>query len=237
MIFTGVLVEATVILIFTVVGRLFGKLMNDRMREAGMAIIGVAVIFLGVSGAMETKSIIVLLSSLLLGTMIGEALDLEGGLNRVSLKLSSRFAKGEGASQIAEAYVTSSLIICVGAMSVIGPLRSGLLLDHSVLYAKAIIVALTVIILASTLGPGVALSAITVIVYEGLIVLLAHYLKPFLTDQVVAEISAAGSVILMGLGLNLAKATDIRVTNQIPSIVLPVLIVPLANWLSKVLPF
>lgn len=233
MIFTGVLVEALTTVVCGALGSIFGKFLPERSRQGAMAIIGVAVMYMAVTGAQEGENIIVILVSLLLGTVLGEGLNIDERLKAGSQKLNRVLTKGDGGTELIDAFVTASLIFCVGAMSVLGPLKSGLAYDHSVLYAKAVIVAVTSFVLASSLGPGGCLAAITILVYEGSIALLASLLAPYLTDAVITSIGAVGSVILLGVGLNILEVTQLRLTNQVPAIFLPILIQPLVAWLGN----
>ena len=123
-----------------------------------------------------------------------------------------------GGSRIGEGLVTATLLFCVGAMAVLGALQSGITGDHTTLYTKSLIDFISAILLASTYGVGVVLSAVGVFVYQGAITLLSGLLAPIMTEAAVAELSAVGSVLLVGLGLNLAGATKVRVMNMVPAI-------------------
>ena len=227
--YKGVIVEALVLVIFAVVGHFIGERLPERVRKACMQMIGVVVLYLGISGASDSKNLIVLLMSLLLGTIIGEFINIEGALDRGSKAIQNKVASGEEASLFAEGFVTASLVICVGAMTVLGALQSGLNGDHSLLYTKSVIVAVSSLIFGSTYGIGAAFAALSVLIYEGGLVTLAAWIAPYLTPDVVAEMSGAGSIILVGLGLNMLEITDIRVTYQIPAIFMPILLLPLYN--------
>ncbi|AMB99781.1 hypothetical protein AWM75_07310 [Aerococcus urinaehominis] len=234
-IYFGVMVEIAVIFIFTTIGLLLGDFLPDRVRAGSLKAIGAVIAYLGVSGASDSQDLVILIASLLIGTMIGEWLDLEGRLNQGADHLKARFTRQatDTNHSFAHGFVTASIVICVGAMTVLGALNSGLHGDHSLLLAKAVIVAITCIVFGATYGIGTYFASLTVIIYEGGLVTLAAWLAPLLTEPVIAEMSAAGSLILIPLGLNMLEATDIKVTNQIPAIFVPIGLVPLADWLTS----
>jgi uncharacterized membrane protein YqgA involved in biofilm formation len=144
-------------------------------------------------------------------------------LNDVGDWLQSHLQKEDSNVSIAEGFVNCSLLICVGAMAIVGALESGLTGTHSTLFAKSFIDTVAAFIMSTTMGIGVALSGILVMVYEGLIALMAQFIAPVLTDIVINEMTCVGSILIVGVGLNLLKVTNIRVMNTIPAIFFPIL--------------
>ena len=160
------------------------------------------------------------------GTLIGEGLNLEGRINNLGEWLESIFSDPESgkASSIAEGFVTASLLFCVGAMAIVGSLQSGLTGNHEMIYNKSILDFVAAIIFASTLGIGVAFSAAFVFIYQGSITLLAQWIAPFLTDAAVKEMTCVGSVIILGLALNMLGITKLRIMNYVPAIFIPIIL-------------
>ena len=163
----------------------------------------------------------------MIGAVIGEILDLDGAMNRagnwVQKKVTHPGEEG-AASTVADGFVTASLLFGVGAMSIVGSLNSGLLGDHTMLFAKSLLDGVSSVVFSVSFGIGVPLSAIAVFVYEALITLGASVLAPLLSDAVIAEMTCVGSLMIIGLALNMLGLTKIKVTNFIPAVFLPILL-------------
>ncbi len=161
---------------------------------------------------------------MVLGTLIGEGIDLDLRVNQLGGWIERRFSqKNQKGVSLAEGFVTASLLFCVGAMSIVGALQSGLSGSHEMLYTKSLLDFVSAIIFASTLGAGVLFSALFVLVYQGSITLLAAWVAPLLSDAAVAEMTCVGSVIIIGLGLNMIGVSKLKVMNFVPAIFLPML--------------
>ena len=156
-----------------------------------------------------------------IGTVIGTALDLDRQLNRLAAWIEKRFKQENGQVTIAEGFVTASLLFCVGAMTIVGSLQAGLTGDCEMLYTKATLDLISSCVLAASLGFGVLLSDFFVLGFQGGLVLLAGFVAPFLTDYAINEMTCAGSVLIIGLGLNLLGVTKIKVANYLPVILIP----------------
>lgn len=211
------IVNSIAVAIGGLIGLLAKKGLPERISKGIMMAIGLMLICTGVKGYFDGNSTIIAILSLALGTALGELLQLEERLNRLGERIGARVS-GSGGSRIGEGLVTATLLFCVGAMAVLGALQSGITGDHTTLYTKSLIDFISAILLASTHGVGVVLSAVGVFVYQGAITLLSGLLAPIMTEAAVAELSAVGSVLLVGLGLNLAGATKVRVMNMVPAI-------------------
>ena len=163
--------------------------------------------------------------SLILGSILGELLDIEGRLARGGDWLQRKLQKNShgGSSHIAEGFCMTTILYCTGAMAIVGALNDALLSDATVLYSKGIIDGMTAIVFASTLGVGVLFSAFGVGVYQGMFTLLARLLQPLLTDVVIAQMSAVGSLIIIGIAFNLLEIKKFRIGNMLPAIFLPLL--------------
>lgn len=219
--YLGVIVNGICIIFGSVIGLFFTKI-NEKVKETIMSGIGLTVILIGITMALESDRIVVILLSLLTGAIIGEAIDLDKKLNQLGVKIENRFKKEGSNSTIAEAFVTASLIFVIGAMAVIGALDSGLRGDHEILFTKSLIDGFVALVLTTTLGFGVILSFIPVVIYQGSIVLFATQINNLLSEQFlylfIEDMTATGGLLIVAIGLNLLKITSIRVANLLPSI-------------------
>lgn len=186
--------------------------------------LALCVLLIGISGALEGENTLIAILSIVTGAIIGELIDIDRRLNHLGQLLEARFSKGQGEQTVARAFVTSSLLFCVGAMTIVGSLQSGLTGDHEMIYTKSMLDGIASIIFASSLGYGVLFSAAAVFVYQGAIVLLAQWVAPFLSDTVVAEMTCTGSLLIIALGLNMLGLTKIKVANYLPALFMPVVL-------------
>ena len=216
MILTGALVNGLAIVAAGVLGTLGGKLMPGKMKQTVVAATALVSIGIGISGAIGSNNQLIPILSLVIGSVIGELLRIEDGVERIGGWLQSRFSK---LGPITDGFVNASLVFAVGAMAVMGGLDSGLKNDHSILFAKSVIDFSAAVAFASSMGIGVAFFAA-----EGVVALLASLLVNVLSDAVVAEISVTGSLMIIGIGLNVLGLTKIRILNMTPALLLPILL-------------
>jgi len=219
---TGVLVNAALVLLGSAIGLAFGRLLTQRISQAVMAGIGLCTLLIGISGALKEENPLILIAALVLGAIIGTLLDIDGFIQRLGMKAQA-MSKREGGS-VAEGFVAASLLFCVGAMAVLGSLEAGLGDSNATLYTKSALDFVSAIFLASSLGLGVALSAVSVLVYQGAIALLSGLLAPVMTPGAIGALSGAGSVMIMALGLNLLGLTKIKVADFLPALIIAPLI-------------
>ena len=217
----GVLVNVGTVLIGSLVGLLLKRGIPEKVTEALMTGIGLCTVFIGISGALQGENTLVLILSMAIGTVIGTLLDIDKQLNRLAAYVEARFKQKDGQVTVAEGFVTASLLFCVGAMTIVGSLQAGLTGDCETLYTKATLDLISSCVLAASLGIGVLLSDIFVFIFQGGLVLLAGLIAPFLTDYAIGEMSCAGSVMIIALGLNLIGVTKIKVANYLPVILIP----------------
>lgn len=220
MILTGALVNFITVVAGTLVGLVAGKLLNERIRAATMSAVALITIGIAVPGLMNSTKPLVPILSLVIGTVIGEALDIDRAVNRLGDKLQEKF-RGKG--KITEGFVTGTLVFAVGAMTIMGSLDSGLKNDHTILIAKSVIDGISSIIFASTMGVGVAFAGLSVFVIEGGISLLASLVAPLLTEVVINEITFVGSLLILGISGNLLGITKLKLLNMMPAMFLPLL--------------
>ncbi|MBD5543186.1 MAG: DUF554 domain-containing protein [Lachnospiraceae bacterium] len=221
----GTIVNTIAVLAGTLVGMIIKKGLSKKMADTLMKGLGLCTLFLGISGSLNGENSLILIISMVAGTLIGEGIDLEAKLKKLGDFLESKFkSRDEKSVSIAEGFVTASLLFCVGAMSIVGSLQSGLTGNHEMLFNKAVLDCVAAIIFSSTLGIGVACAAAFVFLYQGTITLLAQWVAPFLTEQVIAEMTCVGSVIIIGLALNMLGITRLKVMNYVPAIFIPVIL-------------
>ena len=219
----AVVVNAAAILVGGLLGLLIKKGIPQRFSSAIMSGIGLCILYVGIAGALAGENIIVLVVSISIGVTVGTALKIDKRLNRLGEIVEEKFgkARNDGAkTPIAQGFVTGSLLFCVGAMAILGSINSGLLGDHTILFAKSTIDMVAALVLAVTLGVGVLLSAASVFLYQGALVLLAQLLRPLLENEaMIAELNCAGSVLIIAIGLNMLGVTKIKVADFLPAII------------------
>jgi len=214
----GTLVNSVAIIAGGAIGLLFGKALSDKVKATVIQGIGLAVVLIGITMALETNNTLIVIASLVVGGIIGELVDIEKQLNTFGQWLERKFDKDNKGTGFTKAFVTASLVYCVGAMAIMGALESGLNHNHSILYAKAMLDGITAIVFASSMGVGVLVSAIPVAIYQGSITLAAGMLTGILSEPVIAEMTAVGGLLIVGIGINLLEIAEIRVGNLLPAI-------------------
>lgn len=217
----GVLVNVGAIIVGGFIGLLLKHGLSDRIKQIVMQAIGLSVIIIGIAGAIETNNAVLLVLSLVIGGVIGTLLKIEHNLDKLGRKIEDKFAEEEGG--FAKGFVLASLIYCVGAMAIVGSIEAGVSGDNTTLYIKSILDGVTAIIFTATLGYGVIFSGIPVLIYQGLIVLLGVQMEPLLTNELITEMGAVGSVIIMGIGIKLLDLKDIKVGDLLPAIFVPII--------------
>jgi len=238
----GTIVNVLAIIIGVVVGIILKKGIPERFKNTIMQAIGLAVVVIGVSGALQgifkvteqgkldRNYITEMILYLVIGSLIGEALKIEDGLDRMGMWFQNRFAGKE--SNFAKGFVTASLVYVVGAMAIVGALEDGLYGKIDILLAKAMLDGITAIVFSATLGIGVMFSGLSVLIYQGGITALAGVLKPLLSDVVVSQMSLVGSILIFAIGLNLLEIKKFKVGNMLPAIFIP-LVYSLVNNLFR----
>jgi uncharacterized protein len=227
----GTIVNTAAIILGGVSGTFIKSGLPQRYKNIIMQAIGLSVLVVGVSGALQgmykitnegtisREYITVMIFSLVIGSIIGEFINIEEKLDKMGLWFQKRFIKGD--STFAQGFVTASLIYCVGAMAIVGSLEDGLIGNTNTLFAKSILDGVSAIVFAATMGIGVAFSALPVLIYQGSITLLAGFIKPWLTAEVISQMSLVGSILIMGIGLTMLEIKKIKVGNMLPAIFLP----------------
>lgn len=222
---SGAVINFILVIIGATVGTCFKKGIPENIKGSIMTGMALCVIYIGISGMLNKQNrILVIVISVALGAVIGELIDLDRHLHRLAHKIENRFSKDSIKSNIAEGFVTSTLLFCVGAMTIVGSIASGILGDNSMLYSKSAIDCISAVALASGLGIGVVISAAPIIIIEGGLTLLAAAVEPLLTQDIIVQMSTIGSLIIVGLALNMLNITQIKVMNFVPAIFVPLIL-------------
>ncbi len=235
----GTLINVAAIVAGSALGLLLRRGMKQGLADTVMQGLGLCVILIGLQGALQTGNVLLVILAMVLGGVAGTLLRLEERMNQLGAFAQRKLARqgqGDGAApdhRFAQGFVTASLVFCVGAMAVVGSLDSGIRGDHSTLLAKSALDGVAAMVFASTLGVGVMLSALPVLVYQGAISLLGTLIAPLLSAQVVQEMSAVGGLLILGIGVNMLLQKDIKVANLLPAIFVPFLYFPVAGLLLR----
>ena len=228
----GTIVNCAAIIAGGLIGTLFGNRIGERYTTMLMTVMALITAVIGLQSALGTANMLIVVVCMVLGTVIGIALKLDDRLNNSGDKIKAKLSGTKlGQGRFSDAFVTSTLVFAIGAMAILGSIQAGLNHDYSILFTKSIMDFTSAIAFAAALGPGVLLSALPILIVQGSITLLAGVAEPFLTSEVVTEMSAAGGVILFGMALNLLDVCKerIKVGNMIPAILLPIIYFPLAH--------
>lgn len=226
---TGTILNIVTVLIGSALGVMLGGRLSDSMRETVLRGLGLVTLVIGLQMAFETANILIVLGAVLVGGILGEWWGLEARLNRLGAWLEARFNRGsgDGANRFIKGFVTASLLFCVGPMTILGSIQDGLSGDYRLLAIKAMLDGFASLAFASSLGIGVAFSALVILIYQGGLSLLAAQAQALLTSAMITEMTATGGVLIMGLGIStLLEIKPIRVGNFLPAL----LIAPLVVW-------
>lgn len=240
----GTLVNVATVVIGSLIGLgvryLIGKKKtkdsSDKLSDCVFHAIALCVLAIGVQGVIEVESpndMLTVILSMVLGASIGYLCRLDAGINKLGERVEALTKNKNGS--IAQGFVSASLLFCIGSMTIVGSLESGLSGDHTMLYAKSILDLFSAMVLSISMGIGVLLSAIFVLVFQGGITLLAQWVEPVLSGDVVRCMSVVGSILIVGLALNMLNLTKLKITNYLPAVFLPIAFVPLVNWVLNLL--
>ena len=215
----GVLVNTATVIVGSTLGLLLRRGIPERVSRAVMIGLGLCTVYIGVDGALKGENILIVIAAMVLGAIVGTLLDIDGAISRLGKWVEVKFRRGEDEhASIAQGFVTASLLFCVGAMTVNGAIEAGVNGNDTIFFTKAMLDLFSSIMLSATLGIGVMCSAAFVLIFQGLLVLLAGVIAPALTPFAVAEMTCTGSLILLAIGTNLIGATKIKVADYLPAI-------------------
>lgn len=230
----GTVVNAAAVVIGGGAGMIIKKGLKEDFRDSLMKTLGIAVIFLGAAGAMpgllelkdgtlQTRGTMLMILSLTLGIIAGELLKIEDRMETLGEKL-KKLVRAEGDNLFVQGFVTNALVICVGAMAVVGALQDGINHDPSTLFAKAVLDAMISMVFAASLGVGVLFAAVPLFLYQGAITLLSGFAAPFFTDEVIGNLSYIGNILIAVVGVNLLFGKTVKVGNMLPALIFAVIL-------------
>lgn len=224
----GTIVNSLAIIGGCLIGLVVKGRLTEKISKTIMNGLGLCVLYIGISGALKGNDTLQIIICITIGALIGEVIDIDKRLNNLGDMIekktnSNKKDKSNEKISISEGFVTASLLFCVGAMAVVGSLEGGLQGNYTTLFAKSVLDGVSSIIFASSLGIGVMLSSIAVFVYQGSITLLASGLSTILTETIISNMSAVGSLLIVGLGFNMLGVSKIKVANLLPAIFIPII--------------
>lgn len=227
------IVNAVVVILGGLVGLLLGGRLKERHTTTIVMALGICTMVIGITSAITTSNILIVIICLVIGTIVGELLKIEHRLDTLGDWLKSKVAKN-GGGRFTEGFVTASLLFCVGSMAIMGSFDAGLRGDYNTIFAKSALDCVMAVTFAATMGVGVLFSGATVLIYQGALTLLAGVVEPYLSAEVIVEMSAVGGVMLIGTGMNIIGLTKerIKVGNMLPAIALPVLWFAVSNFVK-----
>lgn len=217
----GTIVNSMAIIVGSLLGIGLKNGIKDEYKNTIMDGIGLSVIIIGIVGGIKSDNIVLVIASIVIGSLIGEIIEIEHRLDKLGYNMEKAFGKGD--DNFSKGFVTASLVYCIGAMAIVGALESGITGNHETLFAKSILDGISAIIFSSTLGIGVAFSAIPVFLYQGGITLLSNLIKDILTPEVILEMSAVGGILIMAIGINILGIKKIKVGNMLPAVFIPII--------------
>lgn len=227
------LINGIAVTVAALCGVLFKNRINEKYTSAILTALAIVVGIIGVRYAIDTEDTLGMILCLVVGVFLGEWINIEKHLNNLGDLLKSRFSAESGNDNtFTEGFVASSLLFCIGPMAIIGSLQAGTMGDPTIIFSKTVIDCIAALSFAVALGIGVIFSGVSVLLYQGLITLLAVWVSPYLGDAVITEMSAIGGVLMIGIAINMLNIKKIRVGNMLPAVFLPILYQPFINWLT-----
>jgi len=212
----GTLANVAAIALGTLLGLALKQRLPERINTIAMQGLGLVTVLIGIKMVTATENVLVVLVSMVIGGVIGELLQIEKRLDRFGSRIEARLSKEGGA--FTKAFVTSTLLYCVGPLAILGALQDGLQGDYSILLTKSGLDGVASVAFASTLGVGVLFSTLPVALYQGGITVAASLLQPYLSSPIINAMTATGGLLILGIGLNILKISQIRVANLLPAI-------------------
>ena len=227
-------INAGLVLLGSLIGLLFKNMISERFTSTITSALALCVMGIGISGMVGTEDTMCVIICMVVGTLIGEAVNIERRLEGLGDLLRAKLVKGNETSRFTEGFVTASLLFCVGAMAITGSIEAGLNGNYEIIVSKGVIDGITSISFAAAMGVGVAFSAVPILLYQGAITLLASVVGPYLSAAVINEMSAVGGTLILAIGINMMglSKTKIKVGNMLPAAFLPIFYLPVVQWLS-----
>ena len=231
----GVMVNVITVILGSCIGLLLKKGIPERVSHAAMVGLGACTLYIGISGSLCGENVLILIGAVVLGAIVGTLLNIDGAINTLAEKVETRCKKGGATGTIAEGWVSATLLFCVGSMTVTGSIQAGLTGDNSVLITKAMLDLVSSMMLASSLGVGVLLAAVSVFAIQGGLVLFAQLLAPVMSAGAINEMTCAGSLLIIMIGTNLMGITKIKVADFLPAVVFAPVLYHIVLWIQSLL--
>lgn len=222
----GTVINVAAIAFGTVIGLMLRQRLPERINSIAIQGLGLVTALIGIKMMITTENILIVLVSAVIGGILGELLRIETKLDTFGARVEAKLSKEGGT--FAKAFVTSSLLYCVGPMAIVGALQDGLTGDFSILLTKSGLDGIASVAFASTLGIGVLFSTLPVAAYQGGITIAASMLEPFVSSSIVNEMTATGGLLILGIALNILQVTKIKVGNLLPAILVAAIVSSLA---------
>lgn len=228
-------VNVALVLVGSALGLLFRRLISQKLLSVLTHALGLCVAGVGISSLVATQDMLCVIVCMVVGTVIGQGIDIEARLERGGEWLRQRVDRGNPNSRFTESFVSASLLFCVGAMAITGSMEAGLNQNYTILFTKGVIDGVSAISFAATMGAGVAFSALPLLCYQGAITLLAGWAGPYLPQAVIVEMSAVGGALIVGIAINMLGLgrEKIKVGNMLPAMFLPLIYFPLTQWIGS----
>lgn len=242
----AVFVNCSTVIVGSLIGLIFSRKISNELSNIVSAAAGIVSVVIGLQMAFKYNSIIVLALALILGGILGSWWDIDGKILSLGKWLEKRFAKGGAQAaggeaapagtapkqNFAYAFLNASVLFCVGAMSIVGSFKAGIDKDYTLIFTKSILDGFMAIVFTAAMGPGTLFSALSILVYQGLLTLSSIWIEPYISEAMLTEISAAGGALIVMIGINLLQLRTLKTANYLPAIVLAALFVPVAALLG-----
>lgn len=228
-------VNVALVLVGSALGLLFRRLISQKLLAVLTHALGLCVAGVGISSLVATQDMLCVIVCMVVGTVIGQGIDIEARLERGGEWLRQRVDRGNPNSRFTESFVSASLLFCVGAMAITGSMEAGLNQNYTILFTKGVIDGVSAISFAATMGAGVAFSALPLLCYQGAITLVAGWAGPYLPQAVIVEMSAVGGALIVGIAINMLGLgrEKIKVGNMLPAMFLPLVYYPFTQWIGS----
>ena len=233
----AVFVNMATVLLGSAIGILFRKKIRENIVSAVICALALVTVLIGITSAIKTADILCIIICMALGTIIGEIIRIDDAIEGAGDFIKLKLLKGNASGRFTEGFITACIVFCVGSMTIMGSFEAGINSDYSIIFAKSALDFVSATMFAAAMGLGVPFSALFILVFQGGLTLLAGVLSPYLSPEVVTEMSAVGGVILIGMGINMLELSPkrIKVANMLPAIFLPIAYIPLAQLISNII--
>ena len=231
----GVLINSIAVVIGSIIGLIFKNKISEKVSKPVMIGLGVCILYIGISGSLVGENVVITICAIVLGVVVGTILKIDDTLNKFARNVEAKFKKENNNESLAEGMVTATLLFCIGAMTVTGSISAGLTGDNSILITKAILDFVSSIMLAASLGKGVMLSGISLLISQGLLVLLASVIAPYMSESIINEITCVGSLLIILIGTNMMGLTKVKVADFLPAIIFTPIIYYLSEFILSLI--